>query len=363
MKILLLGEYDPDEIVIAPIKVGRELFSEIKNSEHQIIYLPYFQDGNIYSRWQKLFGFQKINDGIFRTGIFHFIKFVIRFKPDIVQINTPGLYYVILIPFKRLLGIKIVSTLHSINRYVFHNLSDIKGYQKYRFLLIEWLLVKCSDCLFVYSQRDKRYISRYYNIPRSKVKVVCNGVKNLNIKKENFTTQSFLRVAFVGDVGRKEKDFNLLFNALSQIDYPVVLSVYSFKTQSDTTKFISDNIKIEVFNPLGEVALRNELIKNDLIIQSSVIDSFPLSLLEAMNAGLIFLISDRIGFAELILSEFEELIFPRRNTKMLIARIKYILGLNMMQKQILSKRIRDYSQSFSWEKISFDHLKVYKEII
>ena len=363
MKILLLGEYDAGEIVVAPVKVGKELFNNFKSFNHQVYYLPYFQDGNIYSNWQKLFGFQNINDGIFRTGVFHLLKFVIRFKPDIVHINTPGLYYMILFLLRKILRTKIVSTLHSINRYVLFNFSDIKGYQKYRFLFIEWLIVKCSDFVFVYSERDKRFICRYYNVSRSKVKIVCNGVKNLSIKKEYSAFQSILKVAFVGDVNRKEKGFNLMFNVLSQIQLPVQLSIYNFSTQSDTTKFISKNIKIKIFKPLDEVLFRNELTKNDLIIQPSIIDSFPLSLLEAMNAGLIFIISDRIGIAELIKSEFNDLIFSSRNQEMLVKAIKYVSDLNTEQKQILSKRISEFSKSFSWEKTSLKYLNAYKEFI
>ena len=362
MKILFLGEFDPAEIVPAPIKVGKELFNAFIKRGSNVVYLPYFQDGKIYSRFQKLFGFEKITYKVYRAGIFPLLAFVIKFRPQVIHIITPALYYIVLFPLRFFFRVKIIVTLHTIIRYVIPHLSSRKGYQKFRLLLIDYLLIKYSDRVFVYSQRDKRFICRYYNVSQTKVKVVCNGVKNFNIKKEDFSAKSFLRVAFVGDVNRKEKDFSLLFNALSQLNLPVKLSIYSFKTQSDTTKFLSNNVKLKIFDPLGEIALRYELVKNDLIIQSSVLDSFPLSLLEAMNSGIIFLISDRIGFAELILSEFEDLIFPRRNTEMLIAKIKYIFDLNMLQKQILSKRIRDFSHSFSWEKISLEYLKLYKEM-
>ena len=363
MKILFLGDYEDTKIVPAPIKVGRELFNELKKQSNQIYYLPYFQDGNIYSRIQKLFGFEKVTSKVYRTGIFPLVAFVLKFRPQVIHIITPGLYYMVLFPLRFFFRIKIMVTLHAINRYVIPHYSNIRGYQKLRFLLIDYLLIKFADCVFVYSKRDKRYVCRYYNISRAKVEVVSNGMKNLNIKKEDYSTQSFLRVAFVGDVNQKEKDFSLLFNALSQIHLPVKLSIYSFKAQSDTSKFFSNSIKLKIFNPLGEEELRHELVKNDLFIQSSLIDSFPLSLLEAMNAGLIFLISDRIGFAELIQSEFEDLIFPRRNTEMLIAKLNYVLDLNLQQKKLLSNGIRDFSQSFSWDNISKEYIIIYNNVL
>jgi len=60
MKILFLGEYDPAEIVLAPIKVGKELFKSFINSGHNIYYLPYFQDGIIHSRFKNCSALKKL---------------------------------------------------------------------------------------------------------------------------------------------------------------------------------------------------------------------------------------------------------------------------------------------------------------
>ena len=45
MKILLLGEYDINEIAPAPIKVGKELFNTFTQKAFNVVYLAYFQDG------------------------------------------------------------------------------------------------------------------------------------------------------------------------------------------------------------------------------------------------------------------------------------------------------------------------------
>ncbi len=152
MKILFLGEYNSDEIIAAPIKVGKELFKEFKKAGHQIYYLPYYQDGTIYSRIQKFFGFEKITKNVYRTGIFPLIFFVIKFRPRIIHIITPGLYYIVLFPLRLFIKFKIISTIHSINRYVIPHFSKIKGYQRFRFLLIDRLLVKYSNVVFVYTR-------------------------------------------------------------------------------------------------------------------------------------------------------------------------------------------------------------------
>jgi glycosyltransferase involved in cell wall biosynthesis len=363
MKILFLGEYDSSEITLAPIKVGKELYNELKKQSNQIFYLPYFQDGNKYSRIQKLFGFQKIDNGIFRTGIFPLLSFAVKFRPQIIHINTPGLYYMILFPLKKLLRFKIASTLHSINCYVFQYLSDIKGYQKYRFLLIEKLLVKYSDNIFVYSERDKRYVSRYYSTPLLKIKLVSNGIKSSNVKKDNFNYDLPLKVAFVGNVKRKEKSFDLMFDALSTINYPVKLSVFNHDFQEKITDYSSKNIELQFYDPLDKMELRRELVKNDLFIVPSVYESFSISLLEAMGTGIIFLASSRVGLTEKFNPQLKNLVFQKRNTKDLIDRINFYLKMDNVQKLSLSSEIINFAKNFYWEDIGKEYLKTYNDIL
>ena len=188
MKILLLGEYDPAEIVPAPIKVGKELFKEFNKSGNTVYYMPYFQDGKIYSRYQKLFGHKRISENVHRTGIFPLISFVIKFRPEIVHIITPALYYIVLFPLRKILRFKIVSTLHSINHYVLPKLSDIYGYQRIRFLFIEKLLIKFSDSVFVYTERDKRYLTLYHKVSPLKLHIVNNGINLFDIRKTDFSS-------------------------------------------------------------------------------------------------------------------------------------------------------------------------------
>jgi len=224
VKILFLGDFEDTEILPAPVKVGKELFNAFTKIGLNVVYLPYFQDGKIYSRFQKLFGFEKITSKVYRTGIFPLLAFVIKFRPQVIHVITPALYYMVLFPLRIFYRYKILSTLHSINRYVIPHLSLLKGYQKFRFLLIDYLLIKLSDYVFVYSKRDKRYISMYYKVKPDKIRVVNNGFKEVNVRKEDFSCNFPFKVAFVGNINRKEKAFDLLIHALSLLNLPVKLS-------------------------------------------------------------------------------------------------------------------------------------------
>jgi len=363
VRILFLGDFEDTEIVPAPIKVGKELFRSFKSSGHHIYYLPYFQDGNIYSRIQKLFGFEKITDKVYRTGIIPLLVFVMKFRPKLIHIFTPGLYYMVLFPLRIIFRYRIISTLHSINRYVLPHLSHLKGYQKFRFLLIDYLLVKYSDYLFVYSKRDKRYISMYYKVKTHKIIVVDNGFNEINIRKEDFSCNFPLKVAFVGQINRMEKDFDLLINALYLLNLPVKLSVYSHNKQLERESNKSKNVDLQIHDPLPENELRKELIKSDLFILPSIYESFSISLLEAMSTGILFLTSSRVGLSERFKGDLTGLIFRKNDAENLLERINYLLNLTDDQKTQLSTNIIKFTKSFYWAKISREYLKTYDGII
>jgi len=152
MKVLLVGAFDESEIVLAPIKVGRELFRNLANKQIEVAYLCYFDDGSKYSRIQKLFGFEKVNKRVFRSGIFPFLFFVIKYKPDIIQIVTPGAYYLPIFPLKSILKFKVTYLSHSIISYSLKNFLRIGFYQKLRLRTIERSVLKSSDSLKILSK-------------------------------------------------------------------------------------------------------------------------------------------------------------------------------------------------------------------
>jgi len=363
MRILFLGEYNSSEIVPAPIKVGKELFKEFNKSGNVVYYLPYFQDGKIYSRIRKLFGFEKMAEKIYRTGILPLIFFVIKFRPQIIHIITPGLYYIVLFPLRVFFKFKIVSTLHSINHYVLPKLSDIYGYQRIRFLCIEKLLIKFSDSVFVYTERDKRYLTMYHKTPALKLRVVNNGINLSDIEKTDFSSETPLKVAFVGNIKRREKAFEFLINTLSKLKFPVTLSMFSFNMQTEKIKSSSSNIIIKTYEPLDEINFRQELIKNDLYIITSVYESFSISLLEAMNSRMIFLASSRVGLTERFGEELRCLIFKNNNQQDLLNHIEYIHTLDDRAKRDLSSKIREFTRNYTWSAIAEEYCKTYNEIL
>lgn len=359
MKILFLGEYDSAEIILTPIKVGKELFKSFTDYGDEVCYISYYQDGRIYSKFKKYFGFEKINNNVYRIGIIPLIFFVIKFRPEIIHLITPALFYTVLIPLKMVMNFRIVVTLHAINLYVLPRFSDIHGYQLKRFKLIEKIAIRFSNLICVYNERDKKYISRYFNITKSKTAVLSNGISMMDIRKTNFSSGPKLKIAFVGDITRKEKGYVSLMQALAEINHPITLSVYNNESQKIKMHSADASIETKIFEPLNEREFRKQLAQNDLFIMPSLYESFGISLLEAMNSGLIILASSRVGLVERFEKELNDLVFNYKDQSDLINCIRKYLKMDNNDKTILSAKLVEFSKNYSWEIVSKEYKTLY----
>jgi glycosyltransferase involved in cell wall biosynthesis len=363
VKILFLGDFEDTEIVPAPIKVGKELFKSFKNSGHHIFYLPYFQDGNIYSRIQKLFGFEKITGRVYRTGIFPLLFFVIKFRPQVVHLITPGLYYFSILPLKIFLDFKIIYSNHSIISIMIKKYLKITYYNKMRFKLIEKLAFKYSNKILVLSKLESRFLRIYLNVPRSKIDIINNGITPYSIKKKYDESSHTIKLITVGAIDRQEKGIGFLIKTLSQLNLGIELTTCNFEFQELSELKTTKNLSVIIKPPLNEIELRKEMLKNDLFIAPSEYEPFNISLLEAMSTGIIILASSRVGLTERFNPKLKNLVFQNGNTNDLIDRIKLYLKMNNVQKLSLSSEIINFAKNFYWENISKVYLKIYNDIL
>jgi len=363
MRILFLGEYNSSEIVPAPIKVGKELFREFKKASHQIYYLPYFQDGKIYSKYQKLFGYERINENVHRTGIFPLIFFAIKFRPQIVQLITPAVYYFFLLPLRFFFKFKIIYSNHSVISIMNKKYSKLRHYDKARFKLIEKLALKYSDKIFVLSELEARFLRVYLKVPEERIEIVRNGITLYNINKEYTDYTTIIKLITVGSIERKEKGLDFLINTLRLLGRPIELTICNYEDQENLKLKNPENVKIFIKSPMNENDLREEIRKHDLFIVASEYEPFNISLLEAMNTGIIILASSRVGLTERFSEDLKCLIFKYNNENSLLGRINYFLQMNDETKIHFSSKIREFSNDYSWVTVANDYLEIYNQVL
>jgi len=363
MKVLLVGAFDESEITLAPIKVGRELFRNLASKQIEVVYLCYFDDGSKYSRVQKLFGFEKVNKRIYRCGIFPLIHFVIRYKPDIVQIINADAFYLPIYLLRPIQKFRVAYLSHSIISYSLKNFLQISCYQKLRFKFIEKVVLKYSDLLQVLSNAEARFLIRYLRVKKDKIKIVNNGINHFVIEKEYSDQTDSIKIISIGSIYRKEKAFDFLLNALAEIKNPVILNVLSYEQQESGNIKIPENVKLNLGKPLTEIELRKEFCKNDLFIIPSQYETFSISLLEAMETGILFIASDRVGLTSRFPESFNKFLVSYGNTDKLKDKILELHKLDYVEKNKLTEEIRKFAEEFMWEKISNHYIKLYTELL
>jgi glycosyltransferase involved in cell wall biosynthesis len=359
MKVIFVGAYNVSEVVLAPIKVGRELFEHISSKDVNSVYLCYFDDGSKYTRIQKLFGFEKISDRVYRCGIFPFILFTIKFKPDLIQIVTPDPYYLLLYPLKAFLKYKVAYLSHSIISYNLKNFLELNCYRKLRFYLIEKIVYRYSDLLQMLSATEAKFVTRYLKVKSSKIRIVNNGINMFGYKKFYNESSELIKIICIGSLKRKEKSFELLFEALSKINNPVQLSIFDYEEQKLVNLKLPANVQIIFGKPLNEANLREEFCKNDLFIIPSRYETFSLSLLEAMETGILFIATDRVGLTSRFPDSFNKFLVPYGNAEKLKDKILELHNLDCDEKNSLAKEIKNFAHGFSWDRISNQYIKLY----
>src|ERR1035437_1813763 len=101
MKVIFIGNYEKEGAVSAPTIVANALFHNFAKLNHHSIYICYFQDGSKYSRFQKLFGKELVEENVYRCGVFPLIWIVLKYKPDIIHLSTLEMFYVVLFPDRK----------------------------------------------------------------------------------------------------------------------------------------------------------------------------------------------------------------------------------------------------------------------
>ena len=365
MKILLTGEFDNSETTEAPLAVSKNLYYKYREIGCNVVYLCYFQDGTKYNRLQKLFGFETIDNKnlVYRCGIFPYIFYVLKFKPDIIHFINIQLFYTVLFPLKFILKCKFFYTVHGIALYEHNYFLDFSWFQKKRALLNEFILMKFTDIIFVLSKLTARYIQLYYHISEQRIKVVPNGIiLHSDLKKVYYSDDSPFKILLIGNLERKEKGFDFLLNVLSESKIKLLINIYG-KHRSFLAENLShlENFKIELKKFIPNTLLRRKMTEFDLFIAPSRYESFSLSLLEVMSTGLIFIASDRIGLTERFDDKLKKLVFRYNNKKSLIEKINYVINLKSVKKNELSKYTRNFANNFSLLNVCNIYLKHYND--
>jgi glycosyltransferase involved in cell wall biosynthesis len=213
------------------------------------------------------------------------------------------------------------------------------------------------------SEKEAKFVTRYLKVKTNKVRIVDNGINTFGFRKEYRESSDVLKIICIGSLKRKEKAFEFLFEALSKIKNPVKLSLFDYEEQNHNKLNLPANVEIFFGKPLPESVLREEFCENDLLIVPSRYEPFSLSLLEAMETGILFIASDRVGLTSRFAESFNKFLVPYGNVEKLNDKMLELHHLDNAVKNKLSREIRRFTEEYTWEKISRKYVKLYYDLL
>tara|TARA_B100000795_G_scaffold268984_1_gene257106 strand:+ start:1455 stop:2528 length:1074 start_codon:yes stop_codon:yes gene_type:complete len=271
-------------------------------------------------------------------------------KPDIVHET----YYSKNI--EKLKGYKKVVTIYDLIHEKFHeNYSKSKINEKNN-------TIKSADHFICISKKTQQDFIKYYNVSIDKTSVVYLGSNHFNINEEKSNENELSNyVLYVGS-RKKYKNFQILHNALNQINKNIKLKLICFggeKIENDEIRKIPSNIHVQqVFGNDNELA---KLYKNALcFINTSSYEGFGIPNIEAMYLGCPVLCSDIEVFREICGDS--SLYFDPNNPQELAQKIELLIDDKNTSIQ-LKKKGKAKAQLFTWKNCALDTIDVYDKLV
>jgi glycosyltransferase involved in cell wall biosynthesis len=365
MKVMFLGNYEKGEVLPAPTIVSKAIFNKFSQLNHSAVYVCYFQDGSKYSRFQKLFGKELVDNNVYRCGIFRIFELVLKFKPDIIHLSTLEMFYIVLFPLKKLIKAKFIYTVHGLASYEFKHYITKTRFLKLRVIFNEWIVLHQADYVFALSERISRFISLHFKIRRKKILLFKNGIDSYPQIIKNYTEQiNTVKIITVGSIDREEKGYSFLLGSLTSLQFPVELTIVSALNGGNKIfNNLPAHIKVIIKGTLNNKNLRQEMANNDIYIASARYETFSITLLESMNAGLLFIASDRVGLTDYFPDEFITYVVRYGNKAQLVNKIMELIELPISEKKTRSSEINKFSLGFEWGKVIVELEKKYSQIL
>lgn len=364
MKVMFFGSYEMGEGLSAPTIVAKSIFNKISRN-HSTVYICYFQDGSKYSRFQKLFGKELVEDNVYRCGIFRLFGFVLKFKPDIIHLSTLEMFYIVLFPLKILIKAKFIYTVHGLASYEYKYRVSKTRLLKLRVIFNEWIVLHQTDYILTLSGRISRFIRYYFKIKENRILLFNNGIDLYPEIVKNYCEQiSVLKIITVGSIDREEKGYSFLLESLALLQLPVELTIISsVDGRNEMFKNLPKHINIKLKGYLDNKSLRQEMVKNDIYIASAKFETFSISLLESMSAGLLFITTDRVGLTDYFSKDLIPNIVRYGNKIQLVNKIMELIALSLPEKNELSNKAHKFSLEFEWDKVIAELENKYSQIL
>lgn len=278
-----------------------------------------------------------------------------KIKANLIHIHGigPGL----LVPFAKLLGLKVVITNHGpdYDRQKWGKLA------KFILKLGEKLSYKFADEVIVISEVIRKNL--YLSYGKRKINLIYNGVNIPNkTNSTDFLKTIGVNKKYIFTLGRfvEEKGFHDLINAYNKLDNENIMLVIAGDADHETVyskklKNIANDSNVVLTGFIKGEKLNQLFSNTSLFVLPSYHEGLPIALLEAMSYNINILVSDIPANKEVQLHDDDY--FRVGNVDALTNSLK-----NKLKSQKMTSYIDIVKEKYNWDDIAYQTKKIYDSI-
>lgn len=242
-------------------------------------------------------------------------QYVIRCNIVIISgISKIGMYAMKL---AKIFGKKTIYIMHGCNEIEF-KLNQMSPDEKA--LKYEKYFLNNSDLILAVSERYSKLIQEKYPVCVGRMNYLHNGVDKVNFNCNGVQREKGRIIAVGGD--RKLKNNIAVANAVAKLDDSKKLMVYGHLYHPDN---LPKGHNIEFKGLVSQEQLYKEMSQSELFVLNSTLESFGLTVFDALQCGCSILVSNAAGALDILNATEHDVIYDPMNENEITKKIDYLL--------------------------------------
>jgi glycosyltransferase involved in cell wall biosynthesis len=191
---------------------------------------------------------------------------------------------------------------------------------------------------------------------------ILNGVNTNEFKpiiKNSSKKENTFKVISVGNLN-SYKGYPYLFEAAKVLNGINFIVIGSGPLESKLKKIAPTNV--EFIGTVNNNELPSWYNSSDIFCLPSVLESFPIVLLEAMACGLPVIATSIVGIPEIVNDEENGFLIKPRDSDELIEAILRLKGSPELMERMAENNRRKMLSKYSWDTIAKDYIKLYEQL-
>jgi len=279
-------------------------------------------------------------------------------QPDLLSIHSTKAGWIGRVA-GRSLGIPTLFTAHG---WAFTG--GVPRWRQWPTLLAEKLAGSLADCIITVSETDRRLALRYRLAPAERIVTVHNGVPEV---PPDLRAEPGVQPPRIAMVARFDppKDQALLLEALARLadlDWTLDLIGDGPRRAAVEARAAALGIadRVRFWGDRRDVA--ELLARVQVFVLVTNWEGFPLSILEAMRAGLPVIACNVGGVAEAVVDDETGFLVPRGDVESLRHRLACLLNNPELRRRLGEAGRRRYERTFTFERMFEKTLAIYREM-